>query len=140
MHEGDEYQYEEGTNGRISLRKSFVRGRDERPVLFAYSTISFVGGVTDVKVLTLEQIEKVRNSSNAWKSGKPKAMAFWRDFFDQMAIKTNIRAHSKTLSIGDDFMHAVAKDTEGIVQYDNLIGRQPILEEKTHNIEEGIDE
>jgi recombination protein RecT len=94
VYEKDEFEAVEGSNP--SLTHHPVRPGEERGEIIAAYAIGRKRGEEPLfKVMTLEEIEKVRNVSRAKASGP------WADWFDRMAQKTVARALFKELPLGD---------------------------------------
>lgn len=85
-------------------------------IVAAYSMAKLKDGTVSVEVMRRGEIDKVRQMSQTgalgktWKDGKPKEpKGPWVDWFGEMARKTVMRRHSKTLPMSGD----VIIDIEG---------------------------
>lgn len=90
-------------------RFRYIAGDDERiehdPILFeergdvvaAYSIVRMRDGGTERKVMNREEIDRIRQMAE-----KRKESTFWRDHFAEMAKKTVLRAHCKTLPMSTE--------------------------------------
>ncbi len=122
-HEGDEFEFAEGSNPFVRLVKA-PKGRQARARTYGFSIITYVGGGSNIRVLPWDEIEAIRNNSNAWKAGGKAAM-FWKNFPDAMGAKTVIRSQAKVLSIGDDFQQGVAIDTQRYGELEHRYAEEP---------------
>jgi recombination protein RecT len=94
VYEKEEFEAVEGSNP--SLTHHPVRPGEERGEIIAAYAIGRKRGEEPLfKVMTLEEIEKVRSVSRAKASGP------WVEWFDRMAQKTVARALFKELPLGD---------------------------------------
>lgn len=99
VHEEDEF--EENWNEVIVHR---VDRRKPRGKLFAvYSMVTFKDGSRDFEIMSIDEINAVRARSKSGEDGP------WVTDFVEMAKKTVIRRHSKTLPIAFDAIDAIEK-------------------------------
>jgi recombination protein RecT len=91
VQEGDEFNYQKGTNSFLSHKKSPTGGR-KRPVQWAYAVAHFVNGGTSIEVMNVDEISDVASKSKA-KHGP------WQDavFYGEMCRKTVAKLHAKRL-------------------------------------------
>lgn len=125
IRDGDEYQYETGTQPRLVVRPSLD---DDGEWLAAYCITHYHGGVSVPVLMTRKQIEKHRDKySDAWgaKNGSPgkgRGAAMWRDTPEEMAKKTVIHRASKqwpiTIPGGDEGSVEVIEDSPAPVMRD----------------------
>src|SRR4030095_468050 len=111
--EGDEprFVYREGTEHKLyhaPLLEPSFRPKDEDIVL-AYSVATFANGFKSYEVMRRYKIDEVRQSSQTGAEfdakGEPRdAKGPWVDWFSEMAKKTVIRRHSKSLPQSSDVM------------------------------------
>lgn len=82
--------------------------------LHAYAVAMLKGGGSQFEVLHWAQVERIRNSSNGYKTAIKygKKDTPWIAYPDEMAKKTAIRALAKYLPLSIEFMTAVAVDGE----------------------------
>jgi recombination protein RecT len=97
--ENDDFEW---INGEIQHR---INWREDRGKLdCVYSIVKTKEGDIDTEVMTLSEVEAIRNRSKAGKSGP------WVTDFEEMAKKTVLRRHSKRLSLSPEFHTALEKD------------------------------
>lgn len=97
--ENDDFEW---INGEIQHR---INWREDRGALdCVYSIVKTKDGDIDTEVMTLSEVEAIRNRSKAGKSGP------WVTDFEEMAKKTVLRRHSKRLSLSPEFHTALEKD------------------------------
>lgn len=91
-------------NGNVIHKVNFLEPRGDMKAV--YSHVVNKNGFNDFEVMTLNQIERVRERSKAKDSGP------WDTDFGEMAKKTVIRRHSKRLDISPEFTAALEKDAD----------------------------
>ena len=104
VYEGDEWDYyedERGQHYKYKPTKSADRGEPE----WAFSRAVLADGTISVFVMPYHKIEKIKQMVLARTPKSP-----WKDWPEEMAQKTVIRAHSKTLAMSDDVARAVHFD------------------------------
>lgn len=110
--ENDEFEFNLGeiTRHKIDFRKP--RG----DMYAAYAMAVTKDGATFVQVLTRDEIEKIRNNSQGYKSAVKygKTDSPWMISFDEMAKKTAFRRLSKWLPLSAEFRDAQERDDEEI--------------------------
>lgn len=89
VYENDVYEYELGDNERIT-HKPLTSGDRGKP-LAVYAIAKLKGGAVQREVMTVDEVEQVRNVSKAKNSGP------WKDWWSEMAKKTCIRRLCKML-------------------------------------------
>ncbi len=89
VYENDAYEYELGDNERIT-HKPLTSGERGKPVA-VYAIAKLKGGAVQREVMTVDEVEQVRNVSKAKNSGP------WKDWWSEMAKKTCIRRLCKML-------------------------------------------
>jgi recombination protein RecT len=87
-YEADQFDYEEGTSSYIRHRRA-LSDRGNR--LAAYAWAMLPGGIAQVRVLDMDEVEKVRRASKAADDGP------WVGWYDEMAAKTALRRLIKYL-------------------------------------------
>lgn len=118
LYELDEFDYSEGTNPFIRFKKSLSPDRAISKKVAVFSAADLKEGGSSVRVMPYTDVLAVRDTSRAWKSGKPQAMAFWKNNENEMAAKTVVRRHSKYLYVGDDFSMALSDDDARAEEYE----------------------
>lgn len=103
--ENDKFSYEDGA---VKHRIDFKQPRGG--VYAVYSVAKYKDGTLDYEVMTLDEIEGIRDRSKAGKSGP------WQTDFTEMAKKTVIRRHAKRMPLSTDFNYALQKDEDQIAQ------------------------
>ena len=96
VHERDEYSVQFGTEPGVK-HVPFIEG-NPGGVKFGYAVAKLKGGGTHVEVMTLEEINKIRNrSQNVRNAAKYHKETPWDTDFEEMARKTLIRRICKYL-------------------------------------------
>lgn len=99
--DNDDFAWENGVvTHRIEWRKP--RGKMQ----CVYSHVRNKNGVDEYEVMTLDEINGIRNRSKAGQDGP------WVTDFNEMAKKTVIRRHSKKLTLSPEFNDALEKDAD----------------------------
>ncbi|NIJ18455.1 recombination protein RecT [Sphingomonas naasensis] len=82
-------------------------------IVAAYSVASMKDGTKSFEVMRRAEINKVRQASQTGKiGGKYPPKGPWVDWFAEMARKTVMRRHSKTLPMSGDLLDVEARDEE----------------------------
>lgn len=110
------FYYEEGTDRQLRHKPNLgLMDISDDDVIAAYSVATFADGTMSFEVMRRVEINKVRATSQTGAEGKttrqgekitPKGP--WVDWFGEMAKKTVMRRHSKTLPMSGDII-----DVEG---------------------------
>jgi recombination protein RecT len=101
VYENDHFDYQLGDEPYI-IHKPVLQNRGE--VIAAYSIATLKSGEKSREVMTIEEIEKVREVSRMWHKGP------WSDWFEEMAKKTVARRHSKILPMNTDLDDVLRRD------------------------------
>jgi phage RecT family recombinase len=102
--ESGRFEYEEGTNRRLSHRPMLDIEQDNDDIIAAYSVASFKDGTQSFEVMSRHQIDRVRASSKSANAGP------WVSWFGEMARKTVLRRHAKSLPQSSDLVDVEARD------------------------------
>lgn len=107
IREKDQFEYEEGSSRVFKHKPNYSPAAKDAKVVAAYSFIKFANiDDWEVDVLPIWRIEEVRERSRAKDSGP------WITDFAEMAIKTALRHHSKTLPLRSEDRTAVTIDDD----------------------------
>lgn len=104
VHENDSFEYELGDEERI-VHKPLLNGERGR-VIAAYAVARTKDGGIYREVMSLDEIEKVRNVSRAKDAGP------WASWYEEMARKTVLRRLMKRLPSSTDIDQMVENDNE----------------------------
>lgn len=102
VHKNDEFVCEFGENHKLIHRPNFFSDRGE--ILGYYAVCQLTDGTTAFVVLNNEEIEKIRNCSNASSFGS------WVQWPEEMAKKTVIKRLLKTMPMSIEVATAVQTD------------------------------
>lgn len=110
VYDRDQFEYELGDNERI-VHKPYLGG-DRGKLIAVYAIAKTKDDAIYREVMSVADVEKVRNSSKAKNSGP------WTQWYDEMARKTVIRRIAKRLPSSADLDQVLANDNEafGFVQ------------------------
>lgn len=111
-HEEGAFLYEEGTEAMLRHRPLLdlteEEGTDEN-IVAVYSMATYKDGTKSYEVMRRFEVDRVRECSQTGatkdRNGKArKSFGPWVDFYPEMAKKTAMRRHSKTLPMSGDLM------------------------------------
>jgi recombination protein RecT len=103
VYEGDEFEYQEGSDRYFHHKPKFLQEK----IIGAYSFIKFANiNDWEVDFLPLWRINEVRERSRAKDKGP------WVTDFSEMAIKTALRHHSKTMPLLPEQTAAIEADDD----------------------------
>jgi recombination protein RecT len=107
VHEGDDFEYVKGDDPHLFHRPSLVGGRT-RKITAAYSICKFKDGTIAREVMTIAEVEDVRQKYSRAKKGP------WSDpiAYPEMVRKTVARLHSKSLPMSTDLDTLIRRDDE----------------------------
>ena len=108
VREGDEFDYVEGDDPHLFHRPLLIGGHSDRPIRYIYSIAKFKEGDLSRYVMTIEQIEEIRQKFSKSKKGP------WNNpiTYVEMAKKTVLRRHAKELPQCTDLTDIVHRDDE----------------------------
>lgn len=101
VREGDHFEVEYGMHERLEHRPVPANVGE---IVAAYAILTMPSGSKKFDVMWRSEIEKVRASSRAKDSGP------WRDWYDQMAIKTVLKRISKQVPLSERVHEAIEAD------------------------------
>ena len=110
VYENDVYEYELGDNERI-IHKPLKSG-DRGKAIAVYANAKLKGGGVQREIMTVDEVEQVRNVSKAKNSGP------WKDWWSEMAKKTCIRRLCKMLPSSPE-MSAFWDEHDETFEFDN---------------------
>jgi recombination protein RecT len=93
IYEGDDFEWTQGVEERIDHRPSLSSDRSDGRVIGAYAVVWHPDGSTQFEVMNRQEIDRVRASSKASKSGP------WVDWYGEMAKKTVVKRLLKQIAI-----------------------------------------
>lgn len=112
VREGDEFEYELGDNPFIRHKPALAT---LGPILAAYSVCTLKSGEKSRDVMSVAEIYKIRDErSDGWKAFKSGAikMTPWSTDEAEMAKKTVVRRHSKSLPMSTDLDDLIRRGDE----------------------------
>lgn len=104
VREKDEFEFELGTNPHLK-HIPYLAG-DRGKVLFYYAVATFKDGGYAFKVMSVDEINKVKTLSPSANS----KYSPWNTFFDEMAKKTCIIRMAKYLPLSVEILRGIAQD------------------------------
>lgn len=148
IYEKDEFSQELGSNPNIMHKPKLG---DRGNVIGVYAIAVLQDGSKQVEVMSVEEIEEIKMTSESWKSfdaGKTKS-CIWFDYYDEMSRKTVIKRLCKYLpktEMWDKLSKAIEMDNEdysisyaqasmldGLIQYATIPEERKQMIEKTMN-------
>jgi recombination protein RecT len=139
VYDGDEFNYEYGTDPKITHRpKSGINPKNDN-VIFAYTVCRFKDGGTQFEVMSRPEINAIRERSKASSNGP------WVTDFGEMAKKTVVRRMVKYLPATIEISKALAYEdrAEQGIDIGDLVGSGDLsapteeADPKTGEIKEG---
>jgi recombination protein RecT len=107
--EDGRFEYEAGENQFLKHKPIIIGERG--PLVAAYSIVTLKDGTRDYCVMSMQDIDIIMNRSKSKdKDGNP--VGPWRDDKPEMAKKTVMKRHSKTLPIDQDTSDMLARDND----------------------------
>jgi recombination protein RecT len=106
VYEQDEFRVWLGSEPKVEHRP-FLDG-DPGPLRCAYAVAIMENGAIDVEVMTVDELEKIRENASKSRGGKDGPA--YQDWADQMYRKAPLRRLCKRLPLGDDFFLAAKAD------------------------------
>ena len=108
VHAADDFTYRLGTDPTISHVPAMG---DRGPITHFYSVAKLIpSGHVQFRVMTLAEVEKVRDLHSKAKRDKEGGFSPWRDHFEEMGLKTLIRRNCKYLPVSPELQKAVSLD------------------------------
>jgi len=105
--EGDDFAYELGDDAWVRHKPSMHPSRSRNATTHVYSVAKLrEGGKPLVDVMDLAEVQKVQQRT------RDRAFSPWASDFDEMAKKTVIKRHSKTLPVPADVRSILAREDE----------------------------
>lgn len=104
--EKDHFEFELGDEPFIKHKPSLEEDRGK--VIAAYSVATLKSGEKSREVMTIAELNKVRNVSNS----KDNAKGPWKNWPEEMYRKTVARRHSKQLPMSSDLDDLIRRDDE----------------------------
>jgi len=102
--DGDEFSYEFGLNPDLKHKPGPTNNRGD--LTHVYAVAKLKGGGTQWDVMTMGEVELIRNQSKAGNNGP------WKTHFEEMAKKTVIRRLFKYLPVSIELQKAVGLDEQ----------------------------
>ncbi len=125
VYEGEPFAVKRGTSPSIEHEVRFDLSRSDDKVIAAYVVFTLADGSTKFEVMGREEIEKVKAISQTGR----KDFGPWRDWFDQMAIKSVVRRGQKQLpSKPNELLDVIDVDTRV------AIGAEPLAVEEARRL------
>jgi recombination protein RecT len=106
VYENDKFRVYLGSDPRVE-HEPCVSG-ESGPLIACYAVAIMENGAIDVEVMTLGELEKIRDMAAKGRGGK--AGPAYDEWEDQMYRKAPIRRLAKRLPLGDDFFLAMKAD------------------------------
>lgn len=127
-HENDEFEYFLGDEERIEHKIDFKSG-DRGAPMAVYAVAHLADGVVMREVMTVAQINAIRDRSDAWKAYKADKIKStpWSTDWTEMARKTVFRRLSKWLpsSTDRDALHSAAERLDEDYTFDEQAADEP---------------
>lgn len=106
VYERDLFRVWLGSDPRIEHEPCMTGDRGD--IIAAYAVARMDNGVTQIEVMTIEELDKIRKMAASSRGGKEGPA--YQDWEDQMYRKAPMRRLAKRLPLGDDFFLAAKAD------------------------------
>lgn len=116
--ENDLFEFEYGLDEKLSHRPAMLKPRGE--VVAFYAVAKLAGGGHAFEVMSVSQVEAIRDSAQNYKFAKDKEATVWGKNFVEMGRKTVLRRLMKYLPVGIELATAVALDSKAEDESQNL--------------------
>lgn len=119
VHDGDKFNYAYGLEEKLE----HIPAKGERgDVIYFYAVAKLVGGGHAFEVMSREDVEAIRDSSNNFKFARDKGATVWGQHFIQMGRKTVLRRLFNYLPVSIELATASALDSKSAMGEDQNIG------------------
>jgi recombination protein RecT len=108
-HANDDFEVVFGDDERITHKRAL---KDRGAFIGAYSIVTMKDGEKSREFMDIDEIEAIRKRSRSGNAGP------WKTDFEQMALKTVIRRHSKRLPMSTDLDELLRADDEQFLPAD----------------------
>jgi len=115
--ENDKFEFEYGLDERLSHRPAL---KQRGAIVAFYAVAKLAGGGHAFEVMSLSQVEAIRDSAQNYKFAKDKESTVWGKNFVEMGRKTVLRRLMKYLPVGIELATAVALDSKAEDESQNL--------------------
>jgi len=116
VHENDEFDFIEGTGSFLKHKRTL---KDRGDLLCVYSFIRFTDGSDSFELMTIDEVNAVRDKSQGYIAALKNAKQYqkdphhpWIDHWEAMARKTVFKKHSKWLELSSEVQQALIKDDQ----------------------------
>lgn len=106
----DVFEFEYGLDEKLTHRPAMLKPRGE--VIAFYAVIKMRDGGHVIEVMSVEEVEKIRNNSNNYKFAQDKAKTIWGAHFVVMGRKTVVRQALKWCPLSVELATAVQLDAK----------------------------
>jgi len=107
VYENDEFDFMYGTGAFIKHKPAL---KDRGSPICAYSHVTLKDGSISFEVMSIDEINKIRDDSRGYKESDPDSI--WNKWYGEMARKTVFKRHSKWLTLSPEVHDAITKDDE----------------------------
>lgn len=115
--ESDKFEFEYGLDERLSHRPAL---KQRGAIVAFYAVAKLTGGGHAFEVMSVSQVEDIRDSAQNYKFAKDKEATVWGKNFVEMGRKTVLRRLMKYLPVGIELATAVALDSKAEDESQNL--------------------
>lgn len=124
VHEKDKFSVKFGLEEKLE-HEPFLDGEPGAP-RFAYCVAHFIDGGYHFEVMSIPEIERIRNTSANYSRAKDKSKTVWGQHFEEMAKKTVVRRASKYLPLSSEQAEALDKHDDASVVDGQVVTRDTL--------------
>jgi recombination protein RecT len=126
VYQNDEFEYVLGTTPKLDHKPALA---DRGEAIAVYSCVSMKDGTASFEVMTIEEINFVRDNSKGYKAKDPEVP--WNKWWGEMARKTVFKRHSKWLTLSPELHEAIQRDNDyeaGKTHDERAMAARPVME------------
>lgn len=109
--EGDLFQWELGLDEKLKHIPGSLK--DEAYITHFYAIVKFTNGGHVLDVMTREQVNKIRDESENYRTAQFKESTIWAKYFGEMGCKTVLRRMMKYVPLSPEIQSAIGIDEQG---------------------------
>lgn len=114
VHEKDKFTVKFGLEEKLE-HEPYLDG-DPGKARFVYCVAQFTDGGYHFEVMSIPEVEKIRDATANYKNAKDKEGSVWGQHFEEMAKKTAVRRASKYLPLSAEQADALEKNDDAVVE------------------------
>lgn len=118
VRENDHFDFSYGLDEKLEHKPDIENPTS--PIVAFYAVVKLEGGGHAFEVMSVNQVEAIRNASNNYRFARDKSTTVWGQHFDEMGRKTVLRRLFKYLPVSIELATATALDGKAGEEEQNL--------------------